>query len=231
MQAEVASYSLATLTGQLRTPTEQVSAPEFANMMAVSYSRFIIDTIKAVQLTKDEVLVVDLGTGTAWIPPNLYFLSLLAADRTSVRQIVFVETRHLEGIFVGMCFPGELQQALGQKFPVLQKAAEQSNSQQLPLDYVLGSAYFQALSNLYANIAPSLSPRESWLNSGTLFAMAGSSLQRQKIESKDSLTETDYRQILRSDYPYTAVVQDEQLESLISRDRVALIVARNLATM
>jgi hypothetical protein len=201
MQAEVASYSLATLTGQLRTPTEQVSAPEFANMMAVSYSRFIIDTIKAVRLTKDEVLVVDLGTGTAWIPPNLYFLSLLVADRTSVRQIVFVETRHLEGVFVGMCFPGELQQALGQKFPVLQKAAEQSKSQQLPLDYVVGSAYFEALRDLYAKIAPSLSSRDSWLNSGTLFALTGSSIQRQKIESKESLTEADYRQILRSDYP------------------------------
>jgi hypothetical protein len=231
MQAEVASYSLAALTGQLRTPTEQVSAPEFANMMAVSYSRFIIDTIKAVRLTKDEVLVVDLGTGTAWIPPNLYFLSLLVADRTSVRQIVFVETRHLEGVFVGMCFPGELQQALGQKLPVLQKAAEQSNSQQLPLDYVVGSAYFEALRDLYAKIAPSLSSRDSWLNSGTLFALAGSSIQRQKIESKESLTEADYRQILRSDYPYTAVVRDEHLESLISRDRVALLVARNLATM
>jgi hypothetical protein len=231
MQAEVASYSLATLTGQLRTPTEQVSAPEFANMMAVSYSRFIIDTIKAVRLTKDEVLVVDLGTGTAWIPPNLYFLSLLVADRTSVRQIVFVETRHLEGVFVGMCFPGELQQALGQKFPVLQKAAEQSKSQQLPLDYVVGSAYFEALRDLYAKIAPSLSSRDSWLNSGTLFALTGSSIQRQKIESKESLTEADYRQILRSDYPYTAVVRDEHLESLISRDRVALLVARNLATM
>jgi hypothetical protein len=34
-QAEVASYSLATLTGQLKTPTEQVSAPEYAQMMAI----------------------------------------------------------------------------------------------------------------------------------------------------------------------------------------------------
>jgi len=98
------------------------------------------------------------------------------------------------------------------------------------LDYVVGTAYFEALRDLYAKIAPSVSPRDSWLNSKTLFALAGSSIQRQKIESKESLTEADYRQILRSEYPYTAVVQDEQLESLISRDRVALLVARNLAT-
>ena len=44
----------------------------------------------------------------------------------------------------------------------------------------------------------------------------------------DHPPQADYRQILRSDYPYTAVVQDEQLESLISRDRVALLVARGL---
>src|SRR5258708_5630110 len=102
-QAEIASYSLATLTDQLKAPTDQVSAPEYAQMMAVSYSRFIVDTLKAVKLTRDEILVVDFGAGTAWIPPNLYFLALLAADRTSVRQIVFVETRHVQGAFVGMC--------------------------------------------------------------------------------------------------------------------------------
>jgi hypothetical protein len=51
----------------------------------------------------------------------------------------------------------------------------------------------------------------------------------QKIESKESLTEDDYRTILRSDYPYTAIVKEDDLESLISRDKVALVVARNLA--
>jgi hypothetical protein len=227
-QAEVASYSLESLTGQLKAPTDQVSAPEYAQMMAVSYSRFMVETLKAVKLTRDEILVVDFGTGAAWIPPNLYFLALIAADRTSVRQIVFVETRHVEGVFVGMCFPDQLRKALGQKFPVLQQAAEQSNYQQLPLDYVIGTEYFQALQNLYSTTPAPVSPRDSWLTSSSLFALAGPCIQRQKIESKESLTEADYRQILGSDYPYTAVVKDEQLESLISRDRVALLVARNL---
>jgi len=227
-QAEVASYSLATLADQLKAPTDQVSAPEYAQMMAVSYSRFIVDTLKAVKLTRDEILVVDFGKGAAWIPPNLYFLALLAADRTSVRQIVFVETHHMDGIFVGMCFPDELRKALEQKFPLLKQAAEQSNYQQLPLDYVIGTAYFQALQNLYGAALKPVSPRESWLTSSSLFALAGPCIQRQKIESKESLTEANYRQILASDYPYTAVVKDDQLESLISRDKVALMVARNL---
>src|SRR6266851_693451 len=143
IQAEVASYSLATLTGQLKASTEEVSAPEYAKNMAISYSRFIVETLQEVKRKRDEVLVVDLGTGAAWIPPNLYFLALLAADRTSVRQIAFVETRHEDGVFVGMCFPDDLREALAQKFPVLQEAAEKSNYQQLALDYPLGHTYFQ----------------------------------------------------------------------------------------
>ncbi len=227
-QVEVVSPPLTALAEQLKTAAAQVSAPESASMMT-SYSSVIIDTIKGVQNTKDEILVVDLREGNAWIPPNLYFLASLAAERTSVRQIAFVETRHVEEVFVGMCFPEDLKKALAQKFPVLQKAGEQSNYQQLPLDYAVGNAYFQALHNLYIATPPAVSPRDSSLNSSKLFALAGSNIQRQKIESKESLTDADYRQILRSDYPYTAVVRDEQLESLISRDKVALVVARGLA--
>ena len=197
-------------------------------MMAVSYSRFIVKTLQEVKRTRDEVLVVDLGTGAAWVPPNLYFLALLAADRTAVRQIAFVETRHEDGIFVGMCFPEDLQKALAQKFPVLQEAAEKSNYQQLPLDDVVGLEYFEALRNLYGAARAPISPRESWLNSSSLFRLVEPCIQRQKIESKETLTETDYRQILGSNYPYTAVVKDEELESLISRDKVALVVARSL---
>lgn len=227
-QVEVVSHPLTALAEQLKASADQVSAPESASMMT-SYSSVIIDMIKGVQSTKDEILVVDLREGNAWIPPNLYFLASLAAERTSVRQIAFVETRHVEGVFVGMCFPEDLKKALAQKFPVLQTAAEQSNYQQLPLDQTLGTAYFQALHNLYTATPPAASPRDSSLNSSKLFALAGPNIQRQKIESKESLTEADYRQILRSEYPYTAVVRDEQLESLISRDKVALLVARGLA--
>jgi hypothetical protein len=226
-QVEVVSSPLTALAEQLKTTATQVNASEYASMMT-SYSSVIIDTVKEVQKTKDQVLVVDLREGNAWIPPNLYFLASLAADRTAVRQIAFVETRHAEEAFVGMCFPDDLRKALAQKFPILDKAAEQSKYQQLPLDQAVGLQYFQALHDLYAASAAASSPRDSSLNSAKLFALAGSYIQRQKIESKGSLTESDYRLILNSDYPYTAVVEDDLLESLISRDRVALLVARNL---
>jgi hypothetical protein len=225
-QVEVVSSPLTALAEQLKVAAGLINAPEYASMMT-SYSSVIIETIKEVQRTKDEVLVVDLRGGDAWIPPNLYFLASLAADRTGIRQIAFVETRHEEGAFVGMCFPGELRTALAQKFPVLGQAAEQSNYRQLPLDLVIGLQYFQALRNLYAAPGESPSPKDSWLDSAKLYALVGSCIQRQKIESKKSLAESDYELILNSEYPYTAAVKDELLESLVSRDRVALLVARN----
>jgi hypothetical protein len=227
-QVEVVSSPLTALAEQLKTAAAQINAPEYASMMT-SFSNVIVETIKEVRKTKDEVLVVDLREGNAWIPPNLYFFASLAADRTTARQIVFVETRHAEEAFVGMCFPDDLRKALAQKFPILDQAAEQSKYQQLPLDQVIGLQYFQALRDLYAASPGATSPRDSWLDSAKLFALAGSYIQRQKIESKESVTESDYKLILNSDYPYTAVVKDELLESLISRDRVALLVARNLA--
>ncbi len=225
-QVEIAAYPLTALADQLRTAAAQVSAPEYETII-ISLSSVIIDAIKAVQTTKDEILVVDLREGNVWIPPNLYLLTSLAADRTSVRQIAFVETHHEEEVFVGMCFPDDLREALAQKFPVLQEAAEKSNYQQLALDYPLGHTYFQVLKNLHPPIPPGVPRQEIWLTSSSLFALAGTYIHRQKIESKESLTEDDYRKILRSDYPYTAVVNDEKLESLINRDTVALLVARN----
>src|SRR6266851_1744357 len=85
----------------------------------------------------------------------------------------------------------------------------------------------RSLKNLHPPIPPGVPRQEIWLTSSSLFALAGTYIHRQKIESKESLTEDDYRKILRSDYPYTAVVKDEKLESLINRDTVALLVARN----
>jgi len=132
-QVEVASFPLAALADQLKTAIDQVSAPEYASMMT-SYSSVITNTIKAVQTTKDEILVVDLRDGKTWIPPNLYFLASLAWERTFVRQIAFVETRHTEGVFVGMSSPWELRDQLAVQLPLLKQAADKSNYQQLPLE-------------------------------------------------------------------------------------------------
>ena len=73
-----------------------------------------------------------------------------------------------------------------------------------------------------------MSPRESSADLIISVYACRACIQRHRIESKETLTESDYRQILDSDYPYTAVVEDEELESLISRDKVALLVARKL---
>jgi hypothetical protein len=84
-QVEVVSSPLTALAEQLKTAAAEVNAPEYASMMT-SYSSVIIDSIKEVQKTKDEILVVDLREGNAWIPPNLYFLASLAADRLIVHR-------------------------------------------------------------------------------------------------------------------------------------------------
>jgi hypothetical protein len=226
-EIQVTSFSLAVLADQLKTAAEQASAPEYASMMT-SYSSLIVDTLKAVQTTKDEILVVDFRDGKTWIPPNLYFLASLACDKTSVRQIAFVETRHVEEAFVGMSSPEELRDQLGAQLPLLKKAADQSNYRQVPLEQA-GSSFFTALANLYKTAGQNAPVREMWLTSSRLFNLAGPVLHRDKIERKDSLSQDDLIQILQSTQPYTAVVKDEQLMYLISRGTLALLIARELA--
>lgn len=226
-EVQVASFSLAALATQLKTAAEQVSAPEYASMMT-SYSSVIVNTIKEVKNTKDEILVVDLRDGRTWIPPNLYFLAALASDRTSVKQLAFVETRHTENAFVGMCSPDALTEQLGAQLPILKQAAGQSNFQQLSLDQA-GPPFFNSLAGLYQTTGENAPIREMWLTSSRLFNLTGTALHRNQIESKMSLSRDDFRQILQSIHPYTAVVEDEQLVSVISRSSLALVIARELA--
>ena len=226
-EIQVTAFSLATLAAQLKAVPEQVSAPEYASMMT-SYSSVILNTIGAVQTTKDEILIVDLRDGKTWIPPNLYFLATLAWDRTSVRQIAFVETRHVEGAFVGMSSPEELRDQLGAHLPLLKQAADQSNYRQLPLEQA-GPSFFGALAALYNTTGQNAPVQEMWLTSSRLFLLAGPALYRDSVEWKESLSRDDLGQILRSPHLYTAVVKDEQLMSLISRGRLALLIAQELA--
>jgi hypothetical protein len=184
---EVATQSLLVLSEQLKTIPEQTHASEFASMMT-SYSSVIVDSIKKVQATQDEILVVDLRDGRAWIPPNLYFLALLVTTRTSVRQLVFVESRHVDEVFVGMCTPGALLPMLGEKLPLLRNAATDSNTQERSLAEA-GHAFFGALAKLYQNAGDGAQVKDWWLTSSTLFALVGNCLHREQIEWKDSASE------------------------------------------
>jgi hypothetical protein len=57
--------------------------------------------------------------------PNLYSLALILSRRTSIKQIVFVETgqKEEEEEFVAMCSPEELLQGLGRVFSSYEIAA------------------------------------------------------------------------------------------------------------
>jgi hypothetical protein len=227
-EATASNFSLKELSKQLNLDADQVTAPEYASRMT-SYSAVIIDTIKRVRETKDEVLVVDLQTGNAWIPPNLHFLASLAARRTRVEIIAFVETRHEEGAYVGACTPEELKAVLEKEFPVFQQAVSNFNLETASLDANMGGAYFSALQTLYVQTGETRPVREMWLTSAKIYGFAKGVMQRQQIAYNDTLTAEDFRQILLSKNKYTAVVDDETLISLVKRETVALFVAQSLA--
>jgi len=209
---------------------EEISAAHYAEAMT-SYSNEIIETVKTLQQKEYEAVVIDLGDGKSWIPPNLYFLALLITYRTQIKQIIFVETEAREGLFVGMCPPGELVRGLGDVYPDYREAAEKAADPLLrrELGQELGTSYFGALRELFAQKGVEEEERHKlYLSSSVLLPLVGKYLQWQQIEWKDNLTEQDYQHILCSSYPYFAAIKKRKYELLISRDRVALRVARTL---
>lgn len=227
-EAEVAGYSSEGITQQLQQISGDCTLSQTVDMMH-SYSSVILDAVSSLQGSKEEVLVVDFRQGKAWIPPNLYFLALMVRYRTRVRQIVFVETREVPRIFIGTSSPEELEDALGTSFPIFRTAAANSGHQQRSLSLApegAGSAFFGALKGLYSEQEGAEQVRKLWLNSTRLAELLDAGLHRGRIGWREKLTREDYQQVLASLQPYVAIVKNGQLESLVSRDRLALSAAR-----
>lgn len=224
--AEARSASLDALLAQ--TPLSgEVSAPEYAGMMS-SMSIAITETVQRLELTGEEVLVVDLAAGNAWVLPNLYLLALLVRRRTAVRQLAFMETRRVPGVFVCACAPGDLVAAVERTHPVLRQAASQLTYDQLMTPGPMaGTAFFGALSQLYGQTASNLQVKDLWVTPAILFALLGEAAHVDAIVWSGALADRDAATILRSDDAYVAAVDpDGALEFLLSRDRLALTVAR-----
>jgi hypothetical protein len=222
--------SLGANISSLSESSGETRASEFAGMMS-SLSGEIMATVERLELTEEEVLVVDLRVGRSWVLPNLYFLALLVRRRTRVQQIAFVETRHVDGVFVCMCTPGELLAAVERLYPVLRQAAST-----LTYDELMGvppanpaMTFFSQLSQLYMQQNANQQVKDLWLSSPVLFSILGAHAHRDAIAWHENVSEADHLEVLRSTYPYTAALDDGALLFLISRDRLALAIARHVA--
>lgn len=222
-------HSLRALAEQLKAIPEQVAAPEYASMM-VSHSAAIVEAIRDVRISRDEVLVVDLAEGGAWIPPNLYLLATLAERRTAVRAIAFVETRAKDGEFVCLCSPDDLVDALASRFPELRQAGDTAERQQQAISEAgFASAFFAELSTAYAQDPNAFQNKGFPLNSSSLLRLLGARANLDSVPWSTPLSEEAFRKVLRGTNAYLAAVEESQLASVVSRDRLAVMVARRIA--
>jgi len=226
-KAEAASYSLADLGAQLSSNlTADTTASQFASMMT-SYSNVIVETIQTARKNGDRVVVVDLGDGAKWIPPNLFILAMLARNYTSIQLIGFTETRKSPGSFIGMSSPAEIVTQLGIRFPALAQAASQHQN----LDEAPGriaSDFFLTLFGIYQQSPEVMTVRDMWLNGSLLSRLMARSMYNDHVEWEDPLPESTSRHILLSPYPYIAAVCDELLYFFVERDQFALLAARQM---
>jgi hypothetical protein len=229
--AEARAFTLDALVGHLQpaSASAELSAPEYASMMT-SLSYEITSTVARLELTREEVLVVDLRDGHSWVLPNLYFLTLLTRRRTAVRQIAFVETQQVEEAFVCMCSPDELLESMDRAHPILRQAADTVTYESLMSSNPnAGAQFFGRLQALYAAQGAANQPKEPGLTSTAIYALLGKHAHRDAIEWREPAPEAAWRTVLGSSHPYTAALEGWALLSLLSRDRMALIVAREVA--
>jgi hypothetical protein len=226
-KAEVASYSLADLGAKLSsTVTPDTTAPQFASMMT-SYSSVIVDTVRAARKNADRIVVVDLGDGAKWIPPNLFILAMLARNYTSIQLIGFTETRKSPGCFVGMSSPSEIVNQLGIRFPALAEAASQYQNLDQPPG-MIASNFFHTLSAIYQKSPEVMTVKDMWLNGPLLIRLMGASMYNDHVEWEEPLPESSCRHILLNPHPYIAAVSDELLQFFIERDQFALLAAQQM---
>jgi hypothetical protein len=199
---------------------------EYAGRMT-SHSNSIINAIKAVQGAGHQVLPVDLAT--PWVAPNLYFLALMAAQKTRVQQIVFVDSRFVPDRFVCMSSPDEVLAALEWQRAELREAALAARFDQYPQSAELqaGSEFFQQLGQVY-NRTPDRSNYERIMpfTPETLLWTLGPAAHGDSIQWVEPPGEKEYRGVLAYESPFVAALKGNQLLFLVSRDRVAIAVAR-----
>lgn len=206
-------------------------APEFAGAMT-SQGMVIVETVEQVRNQRHEVFVVDLKKGEAWVTPNLYFLALLLARRTSVKQIVFVEAGQKEEEFLAMCSPEELLQGLRKAFSSYETATAEVCF--CGFDSRTDSVtFFNALRMVWQNSPPDFGNNQRVpVTSATLGNLIGNYLHHEAIDYKGpELSYQEYRYVLSSPNPYVAVISGGQLLMVLNRDTVALKIANELTRM
>jgi hypothetical protein len=169
-----------------------------------------------------EFLAIDLDSKDGWIPPNLYYLALLLDNETSVDQIVILATNAKDRQFIGMCSPRKIieQFDFSKEFNTFRDAAE--SIPRIGKHYDLQFAANSYFTEVYKKE-----------NSGYYSIRLDSQaihhffpLHSDYIEFKEKFSIQDYKQILYSSFPYTAVIEDGAFKSLVKRDKVAYAVAR-----
>jgi hypothetical protein len=198
---------------------------EYAGRMT-SLSSSILEAIKSVQGAGHEVLPVDLRT--RWVVPNLYFLSLMALQKTGVRQIAFVDSRDVPNRFICAATPLEVLTALEWRHPELRGVARSAQFDQdwRSSDFSAGASFFQKLQELYSLRSSAVPERAATLTPESLCWLLGNAAHGDAVQWTEPPSSDTYRTILKCDAPYVAALKGTQLLYLVSRDRVAIAVAR-----
>lgn len=179
--------------------------------------------VQAVVLAADkEVVTIDIGSGDQWWSTRLYLLASLAADLTSIRQLLFIRTTDDLGdagrstSVIGLATPRAVRDRLRDAFPVLADFEAKRDQRGGIADVAAESRRRLAQWQEFFEARPRLRPQgefgeQMWVREGLLHDWIGDYLIVGAIvvDPRAGLSVAQVQQILYWPWPYVPVVDTE----------------------
>jgi hypothetical protein len=192
----------------------------------------VIAGVKTVRAANAEAVAVDLGFGTKWRLPNLYFLAWIMVNDPVTRWMVFTETRgDTPAVFVGLCSASDLRLSIEAVHSAYAEVAPQ-----LEFTDPTRPQNREQLANEFNKIRGAVAPPQAgevptlaWVTVADVRTLLGPRLATASVDWTSDLDRAGLETIVRSTTPYVAATTaDGRFRGLVEQRQVALELTRRV---
>jgi hypothetical protein len=197
-------------------------------------AKTVIEGVQKVRELGAQAVLVDLGNGTKWRLPNLYFLAWIVANDPVTRWLVFTQSQgDISGIFVGMCPAVKLRRGIETTHPEYAAVGlnlEFHDPTQLQNQGPL-AAEFNKIRGGVAPAGVGEVPTLKWVTTADLREMLGPYLVTATVAWTGDLDRSALETIVGSNALYVgATSADGRFRGLIEQREIVLEFARGVLT-
>ena len=216
-----AAHTAPTLGAVENVLTQDLPAP-----FSISEAMTVASGVQALRATGSPTAVVDLGAGTKWRLPNLYYLAWLIAHEPVLHWLVFTETEQtVSGVFVGVAHAADVCHRIEGAYPEYAQVAPQlaagtaSVAEPTRSDGLV--AQFHQIRNGVAPPGQDAAPTLAWVDAPMLRSVVGPDLGTTAVPWGTALDRAGLQRLAQSPVPYVAATTtDGRLRGLLDQREV-----------